>query len=87
MAIFLSVKLSQILTGDSGAGDGVSTIASVEDGLNAVGVLSSRYQAGDEKTSSVRCLFLGRLAFLTGEHRQLGRRRETRGCQEPRKYT
>lgn len=71
-----SVKENWIRTSDNIAGDGVSTVASIEDGLNAVGVLSSRNQTGNINTSRVRGLFSGRLAYLAGEHRQLWRRRQ-----------
>lgn len=44
---------SKIHTSDNVAGDGVSTVASIEDGLNAVCVLSSRNQVRNIYTSSV----------------------------------
>lgn len=64
--------MNRIRTSDDVAGDGVSTVASVEDGLNRVGVLSSRNQAENLNLSRVRGIFSGRLAFLAGEDRQLG---------------
>lgn len=76
-------KVNKIRTGENVAGDGVSTVASVEDGLNTVGVLGSRNQAGNINSARVRGLFLGRFAFLAGEHRQLGRRRHTCRDQSP----
>lgn len=75
---FSSNKVNWIRTSDNIAGDGVSTVASAKHGLNAVGVLSSRNQTGNINTSRVRGLFSGRLAFLAGEHRQLGRRSKHR---------
>lgn len=78
---------SKIHTSDNVAGDGVSTVASIEDGLNAVCVLSSRNQVRNIYTSSVWGRFSGRLAYLAGEHRKLSRRRQTCRCQKPRKNT
>lgn len=66
--------MNQIRTSDNVAGDGVSTVASIEDGLDDVGVLSSRNQISDINTSRARGLIFGRLAFLAREHRQLERR-------------
>lgn len=76
MAFFAVKVRNWIRTSDNVAGDGVSTVASVVDGLNAVGVLSSRNQTGNINAPRVRGLFSGRLALLAGEHRQLGRRRQ-----------
>lgn len=70
---FLFVKLKQIRTSDSIAGDGISAVLSIVDGLNAVGVLSSWSQTIYINTSRGRGFFSGRLAFLAGQHRQLGK--------------
>lgn len=68
---FLFVKLKQIRTSDNIAGDGISAVLSIVDGLNAVGVLSSWSQTIYINTSRGRGFFSGRLAFLAGQHRQL----------------
>ena len=67
--VFILVKMKKIRTSDNVASDGISTIATIENGLNWVGVLSSRNQIGNVNTSRVRGVFSGSLAFLAGEHR------------------
>lgn len=69
--VFSSSQMKYRRTGDNVAGDGVSTVAAVENGLNAVGVLSSWEQTTNVNTPRVRGLFSRRFAFLTREHRKL----------------
>ena len=57
--------------------DGISTVASIVDGLNAVGVLGTRYQARNINSSRLRGLLFGIFSWLAGLHRQLGRRTQT----------
>lgn len=59
-------------TGHNLPDDGISTVVSIEDGLNAVGVLCTRYQPRNVNSSCLRGLLFRRLSCLAGEHRQLG---------------
>lgn len=74
IAVNLSDTVIFIRTGHNVACYGISTVTSIEDGLNTVGVLSTRSQAQNVNASRVRCLLSRRLAILAGEDGQLGER-------------
>lgn len=51
--------MHEVRTRDDVPDDGISTVASIVDGLNAVGVLCTRYQARDINPSCLRGLLFG----------------------------
>lgn len=50
---------TRLRTRDDVPDDGISTVASIVDGLNAVGVLCAGYQTGNINSSCVRGLLFG----------------------------